>query len=110
MQNDIGKSIQDYVDQIGNSAAGGMTRGADTAQRVADGALNPMTGMLSVWESAFREVAALANRNMQAARSSFENAAGAATSAATQAVNSVTGAVEEETATHRRSTSGSKRK
>jgi hypothetical protein len=114
MQNDIGKSIQQYVDQIGSSAGNTAARGAETAQRFSNGtfnpgSLNPMTGMFSVWQSAFNEVAALANRNMQAARSNFENAANTATSAAAQAVASATEAEEETTSSHRRS-SGSKRK
>jgi hypothetical protein len=114
MQNDIGRSIQQYVDQIGNSASETASRGTDQAQRFSEGALNPMTGMFSVWQSAFNEVAALANRNMQAARSNFENAASSAANAATQAATSAIDAEEEATtassSSHRRSAGGSRRK
>ncbi len=116
MQNDIGKSIQQYVEQIGNTAPEGAARGAETTQRLAKGAFNPgafnpVTGMFSVWQSAFNEVAALANRNMQAARSNFENAAGSAANSVTQAATSVIDEAEEEVTTqHRRSAGSGKRK
>jgi len=110
MQNDIGKSIQHYVDQISSTATGSASRGTETTQSLANGAFNPMN-MFSVWQSAFNKVAALANRNMQAARTNFENVANTATSAAAQAVANATETMEEESsAHHRRSTSGSKRK
>jgi len=111
MQSDIGRSIQQYVEQMSSTAAAGAARGTETAQRSADGALNPMSGMMSVWESAFKEVTALANRNMQAARSSFENATGAATAATQAAASTVMDAEEEEeeTTTHRRSSSGKRK-
>jgi hypothetical protein len=114
MQSDIGQSIQRYVEQIGSTASGTASRGAEAAQRSADSAINPMTGMLSVWESAFKEVAALANRNMQAARSSFENVAGATANAASQAAstaaNSVEDVEEEATSSSSRRSGSSKRR
>jgi len=79
VQNDIGKSMQQYVEQIGLKTAGNAANLRATAQRQGSeaAAFNPITGMLSVWESAFREVTALANRNMETARSNLANAAGA---------------------------------
>ena len=40
--------------------------------------MNPFTGMLSVWEEAFREAGKLASQNMMAASSGFESATAAA--------------------------------
>lgn len=78
MQNDIGKSLQDYVEELGanvNAAGGGPARESWRVQP-ADTAFNPMTSMFSVWESAFKEVASMAKKNMMAARTSMESAAG----------------------------------
>jgi ElaB/YqjD/DUF883 family membrane-anchored ribosome-binding protein len=67
MQSEIGRSMQ----AAGN--AGGPVRAAQ--QQANDAMLNPMTSMFSVWESAFKEVAALARKNMTAARSSMDETA-----------------------------------
>jgi hypothetical protein len=78
MQNDIGKSLQDYVVELGanaNAAGGGAAREGWRVQP-SDTAFNPMTSMFSVWESAFKEVASMAKKNMMVARSSMESAAG----------------------------------
>ncbi|MES2534723.1 MAG: phasin family protein [Pseudomonadota bacterium] len=111
MQNDLGKSMQQYVEQLTTKTTSSATRPLETAQEQAkDAMLNPMTGMFSVWESAFREVAALANKNMVAARSTFENAANAVGNAATSTVESVEHIDEEASAEHRKSTSAHRRK
>jgi hypothetical protein len=90
MQNDLGKSVQQYVEQLTTRTANNATKPLETVQEhTKDAMFNPMTGMFSVWESAFKEVAALANKNMVAARSTFENAANAAGSAANNGVNIV---------------------
>ncbi|HJV80189.1 phasin family protein [Noviherbaspirillum sp.] len=76
MQNEIGRSMQDYLEQVGSHATSTATAPLETAQDQAnDAAFNPMTSMFSVWESAFKEVADLAKKNMMAARSTAENAA-----------------------------------
>jgi len=78
VQSDIGKSMQQYVEQISSKTAGSAAGMRAAGQKQGgDGTFNPVTGMLSVWESAFREVAALADRNMEAARSNLASAAGA---------------------------------
>jgi hypothetical protein len=91
IQSEIGKSIQQYVEQLSNSAASAARTTAESGQQRSATAFNPVTGMFSVWESAFKEVAALANKNMVAARSTFENAArnaaGTANAAADNADN-----------------------
>jgi ElaB/YqjD/DUF883 family membrane-anchored ribosome-binding protein len=76
MQSEIGRSLQDCFEQLGTQAAG--TTGAPlraTQQQANDAMFNPMTSMFSVWESAFKEVAALAKKNMTAARSSVDETA-----------------------------------
>jgi hypothetical protein len=114
MQSDIGQSIQRYMEQIGSGAAGDAARTAENAlkgsTRAANNAFNPMSGMLSVWESAFKEVTALANRNMQAARSNFENVAGAAANVAGQAAGSAADIEEEAGSASRKSSASSRRK
>jgi hypothetical protein len=76
MQNDIGKSLQQYIEQLGANAATSAAAPLEAAQGHANETVfNPMTSMFSVWESAFKEVAALAKKNMVAARSSMEDAA-----------------------------------
>jgi hypothetical protein len=77
MQNEIGRSMQDYVEQLRKQAGSGTASmampGGSVRDRVED--FNPVTSMFSVWESAFKEVAALAKNNMMAARSNIEGAA-----------------------------------
>ena len=76
MQNDIGRSLQDYIEQLGANAASSAVAPLDAARdRVNDAAFNPVTSMFSVWESAFKEVAALARKNMVVARTTMEDAA-----------------------------------
>jgi hypothetical protein len=88
IQNEIGRSMQFYVEQLGSSVATNTSAPFQATQERANGAaFNPMTGMFSVWESAFREVASMANRNMAAARTTFENAASTATEASKLASN-----------------------
>jgi ElaB/YqjD/DUF883 family membrane-anchored ribosome-binding protein len=76
MQSEIGRSMQDCLEQLGTQAAGNAGGPVRAAQQQAnDAMLNPMTSMFSVWESAFKEVAALARKNMTAARSSMDETA-----------------------------------
>jgi hypothetical protein len=77
MQNEIGRSLHDYIEQLGTHAASSATKPLEAAQTHAnDAVFNPMTSMFSVWESAFKEVAELAKKNMATARATAENAAG----------------------------------
>ncbi|HZW11602.1 MAG TPA: phasin family protein [Noviherbaspirillum sp.] len=78
VQSEIGRSVQEYIERLGTSAASSTMRmserTAETAQEQAnDAVFNPMTSMFSVWESAFKDVAALAKRNMVNARSSIDD-------------------------------------
>jgi hypothetical protein len=77
MQNDIGKSLQEYIEQLGVQASGSARQSSETSRaRTNDAVLNPMTNMFSLWESAFTEVASLAKKNMTTARSAVEDASG----------------------------------
>lgn len=69
MQNEIGRSMQNCVQQLGMPAAANATRPTDSIEQANDTSFNPMTSMFSVWESAFKDVAALAKKNMMAAGS-----------------------------------------
>lgn len=98
MQSEIGKSLQDCLEQLGTQAAGSAGTPIRTAQQQTNDAMfNPMTSMFSVWESAFKEVAALAKKNMTAARSSVDEAANrtaqSVDTAATVAANTAQDAV-----------------
>lgn len=78
LQNDIGRSMQDYIERFGSNAASSTMRmserASETVQNQAnDAVFNPMTSMFSVWESAFKDVAALAKRNMSNVRSSVDD-------------------------------------
>jgi len=93
MQNDIGKSIQHYMERFSQVAIARSNEAAqptNTASQTASSAMfNPVSSMLSVWESAFREAAQLANRNMMAARTTMESAANAASEAVAHTVEAV---------------------
>ncbi len=87
VQSEIGKSMQYYMEQFGstmaNSASAVSSRiGQDKRDNTS---FNPVTGMFSVWETAFREIASMTNRNLAAARSSFENVTSATANAAQRA-------------------------
>lgn len=89
MQNELGRSMQDYIKRLGNAAASGATASVKAAQERTDGAsLNPVNDMLSAWGSAFTQMASLANRNMATARSNFQDAVSTVTSAAEDVLSS----------------------
>jgi len=98
MQTEIGRSLQDCLEQLGTQAANtAATPIRNTQEQANDIMLNPVTSMFSVWESAFKEVAALAKKNMTAARNAAEEAANRAVqsvdTAATVAANTAQDAV-----------------
>ena len=96
MQNEISRSMQDCMDQMRSGAATGATRPLQGAQaQAADTVFNPMTSMFSVWESAFKEVAELAKKNMVAARGAVEQATGRAAQQAAAYAGASTGAVQD---------------
>jgi hypothetical protein len=78
MQNEIGKSLQGYIEQLRTNAAASATGPLVAARaRTDDNLFNPMNSMFSVWESAFKEVATLARKNMSAGRAAVEDSVGA---------------------------------
>lgn len=92
MQTEIGRSLQDCLEQLGTQAANtASTPIRNTQVQANDMIFNPVTSMFSVWESAFKEVAALAKKNMTAARNVADEAASRAAqsvdTAATVAAN-----------------------
>jgi hypothetical protein len=78
MQSDISQSMQRYVEQMREQARAPTllsARGAVQAETSPDtGQFNPMAGMFSMWQTAMNEVAAMANQNMETARSNIESA------------------------------------
>ena len=84
IQAEFGRSIRNYLERFGQNAAqqaGEAMQQGESAARIAEfsrAPLNPFTGMLSVWEEAFREAGKLASQNMMAASSSLESATAAA--------------------------------
>ena len=96
MQNEIGRSIQECMEQFRSNANASTTRPLHAAQVQANDTLfNPMTSMFSVWESAFKEVAEMAKNNMVAARGAAEQAAGRSAQQMAAYVNSATGVAQD---------------
>jgi len=93
MQAEFGKSIQYYMERFGQTAiarASEAERTGEAANEQANNAMfNPVSSMISMWETAFREAATMANKNMMAARNSMETAANAASEAVAHTVESV---------------------
>lgn len=92
VQSEIGKSMRSYVEHLGSGVApdfaAAMAPDDATEQETYNPiAANPLTGMFTAWQSAFRDAASAANRNMETARTTFENAASAAYENAEEAVD-----------------------
>lgn len=76
VQAELGKSVRNYMEQIGSIGNGAASEFGSEVEKDAPTAAdvyNPLTGIFSVWQSAFREAASAANRNMEVARSTLEN-------------------------------------
>jgi hypothetical protein len=96
MQNEISRSMQECMTEIRTGATESATRPLQAAQAQANDAMfNPMTSMFSVWESAFKEVAELAKKNMVAARGAVEQAAGKSAQEVASYVESVTATAQD---------------
>lgn len=94
VQSEIGKSMRSYVEQVGNGVAPDLAAAMapeDAAEQEAYNpiAANPLTGVFTAWQTAFREAASVANRNMETARNTFENAASAVYEHAEEAVDDI---------------------
>ena len=92
MQAEFGKSIRNYMERLSQTAAEQADQAGErlssSAQETASATANPFTGMLSVWEQAFREASRLANQNMLVARNSMESATHAAREAVSRSMES----------------------
>lgn len=110
MQSDISHSMQLYMEQVNGSAmltARGTTQG-ESAENV--GPFNPLAGMFSMWQTALKEVAAIADHNLQAARSGMEAATQRSKASGAAVVEAVRQAsAETESATHRGAGSGKRK-
>lgn len=78
VQAELGKSMRNYMEQMGSFGNGAASEFASAVEKEAPTAADiysPLTGIFSVWQSAFREAANAANRNMEVARSTLETVA-----------------------------------
>lgn len=98
MQNEISSSMQDYMNQIRSGATtlpASATRPFEAVSVQTDDAMfNPMTSLFSVWESAFKEAAEMAKKNMVAARGAVEQVTGRSAQQMTAYIDSATGAAQ----------------
>ncbi len=82
MQAEFGKSVRIYMERLGQNAAEQAGEAGEqvtnTLSESTGNTVNPFSGMMSVWEQAFREASRMASQNMMVARSSVESAANAA--------------------------------
>jgi hypothetical protein len=112
MQTEFGRSVREYIDRVSHTAA----EQVESAQHQAtlglgqpgEAMANPFTGMMGVWEQAFREASRFATQNMTVARSNVETAANFARDAVARTVEH---GVEEEEHPHghKRTTTGKKK-
>ncbi len=90
MQAEFGKSVRAYMDRLSETAAGQASEASERlsggGREASEGMMNPFTGMMSVWERAFREASRMASQNMIAAQSGVESAASAARDAVTRSM------------------------
>lgn len=103
MQAEFGKSFRTYMERLSQTAAEQAgeagERLSSRTQESGGATANPFTGMLSVWEQAFREASRLANQNMLAARSSVESVTHAAREVVSSSVEAAT--VNDHTQSHK---------
>lgn len=79
IQNEMGRSMQTYFDQLRSKMSNVSGAPLQSAQqRTTEAVVNPLSGIFSFWESAFQDVASVANKNLAAGRSTFESATAAA--------------------------------
>lgn len=87
VQSELGKSMRNCMEQLGGGA---MTEFATALAPESGGeaaSTIPLTGLFTAWQSAFREASAVANRNIETARTTFENVAHTAHENADEAVD-----------------------
>lgn len=75
IQNEMGKSMKECAEKFGANMARSATAPLKSPQdKPAENVFNPLSGMFSLWESAFREVTTMANKNMSAASANVQRA------------------------------------
>jgi hypothetical protein len=96
VQNEMSQSLRDYMGQLGTSSAASDQGSIKDIRRSTSesGFVNPITGMFSVWESAFKEVASLADKNLHMARSSVEQIGKLATDTLSKSTEEAKSALE----------------
>lgn len=115
IQAEIGKSVQNYMERFGQSAAGKLS---DSVQTYANkesgnqnqGMFNPVTSMFSVWERAFRDVTSLTNKNLASANKAAENGAYTAANSLSETADMVDAEVHDYEYAERKHSSASKKK
>ena len=115
IQAEIGKSVQNYMERFGQSAAGKLS---DVAQKYGDkesgnqnqGMFNPVTSMFSVWERAFRDVTSMTNKNLATANKAAENGAYTAASSLSDTADMVDAEVHDYEHAERKHSAASKKK
>ena len=76
IQNEMGKSMKECIEKFGTSMARSATAPMKSVQdKGTDAVFNPLTGMFSVWESVFRDVASMTNKNLAATTTGIQQAA-----------------------------------
>ena len=112
MQAEFGRSVRDYMDRVGHTAAdqveSAQHQAAAGLSQPSEAMVNPFAGMMGVWEQAFREVSRFATQNMTVARSNVETAANFARDAVSRTVEHVVEEVEHPHA-HKKTTANKKK-
>lgn len=100
IQEELNQSMRQYIDEVSQSALAAAS--AQEESRAVDAnTFNPVTGMFSVWENAFREATSLAGRNMEAAGNSFRDNSDAANAAYASAEEDIEQATGKAAGSHR---------
>ncbi len=102
VQSELGKSMRNYLEQLRSGTASGVSaleKDTEAEREIYNPlAYNPLAGMMSAWQSAFREATTVASRNMEAARSTFANVVDTANASAEEALDETDETVEAMTA------------
>lgn len=93
MQSELGKGVQDYVEQLRNQAASGFKPQAVASmeQPATDSGSNPVTNLFSAWQNAFKEASSLAQRNLSTAATTFTDAVESTTQQTSRYVDATAG-------------------
>jgi len=93
VQSDLGKATRNFMQQLGSGAIPDFSAALEPKRELEPAAYNPLTGMFTAWQSVFREATSVANRNIEAARTTLEDVANTAFSQAGEAIDETVGAL-----------------